>query len=562
MPSGINVRPWLEWLVKVRIIIITILLAIELAIITLTTTGVDHGLFVGLMVAWYGVAGFHLFVVTYRRSSEVAQARLQVITDLCFATAVIYLTGGIDTYFNFLYPLIIIVASILIGEKWAYVTAGLSFVLLGGVLELSFFDVIHSYSNTRPDLKSFQAVILINLVAYVSVAYLANKLANRLRQADVALSDKSFELENLQVLHEIIVRSISSGLITTDLDGTIKLVNPAAQMLIGRTGEQIAARDVHELFYDKLPRPGGERREVRTRTPSGTEKMFGVGCSTLLGTTGEIIGYIYTFTDLTEIRRLERELRQRDRLAAVGRLASGIAHEIRNPLSSIAGSVKMLSGIEALSADQRELLGIVTRESERLNAIISDFLTYSRDRKFESMAVDLCQLLHDTLTLLDNRGSGISIERHFAATEALAEGDGDKLKQVFWNLCSNAVRAMPEGGTLTVTLDAVEEGWRIRFRDTGQGISPQLIEKIFEPFQSGFEGGTGLGLAIVYRIIQAHDAHITVRSEPGKGTEFTLLFRRKAAEPGAGDDDENLAEVQPARNAEEHPAMEQRLESR
>ena len=251
MPSGINVRPWLEWLVKVRIIIITILLAIELAIITLTTTGVDHGLFVGLMVAWYGVAGFHLFVVTYRRSSEVAQARLQVITDLCFATAVIYLTGGIDTYFNFLYPLIIIVASILIGEKWAYVTAGLSFVLLGGVLELSFFDVIHSYSNTRPDLKSFQAVILINLVAYVSVAYLANKLANRLRQADVALSDKSFELENLQVLHEIIVRSISSGLITTDLDGTIKLVNPAAQMLIGRTGEQIAARDVHELFYDK-----------------------------------------------------------------------------------------------------------------------------------------------------------------------------------------------------------------------------------------------------------------------------------------------------------------------
>ncbi len=558
MPSGINVRPWLEWLVKVRIIIITILLAIELAIVTLTSTSVDRGLFVGLMIAWYGVAGFHLFFVTYRHSSEVAQARLQVITDLCFATAVIYLTGGIDTYFNFLYPLIIIVASILIGEKWAYVTAGMSFVLLGGVLELSFFDVIHSYSNTRPDLKSFQAVILINLVAYVSVAYLANKLANRLRQADVALSNKSFELENLQVLHEIIVRSISNGLITTDLDGTIKLVNPAAQALIGRTGEQIAAQTVQELFYDKLPRPGAERSEVRTLTPSGAEKMFGVGCSALLGTTGDTIGYIYTFTDLTEIRRLERELRQRDRLAAVGRLASGIAHEIRNPLSSIAGSVKMLSGIDALSTDQRELLGIVTRESERLNAIISDFLAYSRDRKFESMSVDLCQLLHDTLTLLENRGSGITIERRFAAAEAMAEGDGDKLKQVFWNLCSNAVRAMPNGGVLTVTLDAVEEGWRICFRDTGQGISPQLIEKIFEPFQSGFEGGTGLGLAIVYRIIQAHDAHITVRSEPGKGTEFTLLFRRESAPKLP----EPAVKTKNTRSAATRRAMDPRLETR
>jgi len=558
MPSGINVRPWLEWLVKVRIIIITVLLAIELSIVTLTSTSVDRGLFVGLMIAWYGVAGFHLFIVTYRHSSEVAQARLQVITDLCFTTAVIYLTGGIDTYFNFLYPLIIIVASILIGEKWAYVTAGLSFVLLGSVLELSFFDVIHSYSNTRPDLKSFQAVIMINLVAYVSVAYLANKLASRLRQADVALSNKSFELENLQVLHEIIVRSISSGLITTDLDGTIKLMNPAAQMLIDRTGEQIAALAAQELFYDALPRPGGERREVRARTPSGAEKLFGVGCSALLGTTGDTIGYIYTFTDLTEIRRLERELRQRDRLAAVGRMASGIAHEIRNPLSSIAGSVKMLAGIDALSTDQRELMGIVTRESERLNAIISDFLTYSRDRKFESMSVDLCQLLHDTLTLLENRGANIRIERRFAVAEALAEGDGDKLKQVFWNLCSNALRAMPNGGELTVTLDAVGENWQIRFCDTGQGISPLLIEKIFEPFQSGFEGGTGLGLAIVYRIIQAHNANITVRSEPGKGTEFTLLFPRESAQklPEPTDSKEKIP------NTASHRAMEHGLETR
>ena len=327
-----------------------------------------------VILAWYAVAALHLVLFTYRKRDWRMQSKLQVVTDLFFATAVIYVTGGIDTSFNFLYPLIIIVASTLLSEAWAYLTAGMSFVLLGGILELSYFDLIHSYSTTRPDLKSLQAVIFINLFAYLAIAYLANKLANRMRQADVALTDKSFELENLQFLHEIIVHSISSGLITTDLDGTIKLVNPAARGLLGRGPEELAGRSVQELFSDRLPIANAPRSEVRARTPGGAEKLIGVGCSALHGSGGDTIGYIYTFTDLTEIRHLERELRLRDRLAAVGRLASGIAHEIRNPLSSIAGSVKMLSGIATLTDDQRALLGIVTRESERLNAIISDFL--------------------------------------------------------------------------------------------------------------------------------------------------------------------------------------------
>ena len=534
MASGINERIWLEWLVKVRVIIITILLAIELAIATLTTTNVNRRLFVLVILAWYAVSGLYLFLFHYLKRDWRVQSKVQVVADLFFATAIIYLSGGIDTSFNFLYPLIIIVAATLLSDTWAYLTAGMSFVLLGGTLELSFFDLVPSYSTTHPDIKSLQAVIFINLFAYVSIAYLANKLANRMRQADVELAGKSFELENLQALQQGIVRSISSGLITTDLDGVIKFVNPAAQSLLGRIGEDFSQVNVRQLFSDQPPDANAGRNEVRARTPGGAEKLFGVGCSNLQGTGGATIGYIYTFTDLTEIRRLERELRLRDRLAAVGRLASGIAHEIRNPLSSIAGSVKMLSGIAALTDDQRALVGIVTRESERLNSIISDFLTYSRDRKFHSMKVDLCELLADTLTLLENREPETTIERSFSHQVAITEGDGDKLRQVFWNLCSNALRAMPGGGTLTVSLDSFQGHWRIRFHDTGEGIPPQLIEKVFEPFQSGFEGGTGLGLAIVYRIVQAHDARITVHSEPGRGTEFTLLFRQAMPENSTG----------------------------
>jgi two-component system sensor histidine kinase PilS (NtrC family) len=530
LATGINERVWLEWLVKVRIIIITVLLAIELAIVNLTTTHVDPPLFVMVMLGWYASAGVFLYLFTRRKGDPRWQSRVQVICDLCFTTAVVYVTGGIDTRFVFLYPILIIVASTLLSDTWAYLTAAVSFVLFGSVLELSYFGLVHSYSTSEPDLKSMQAVILIYFFAFAAIAYLANRLANRMRQAEVELKNKSRELESLQALHEIIVCSISSGLITTDLEGAVMLANPAARQLLGRSEEDLAGAAAQQFFLDVLPGPGTARCEVRAQTPQGATLHLGIGCSLLHGTHGAVIGRVYTFTDLTEVRHLERELRQRDRLAAVGRMASGIAHEIRNPLSSIAGSVTMLASVAPLTEGQSELVGIVTRESERLNNIISDFLSYSRERDVQGCRVDLAQLLSDTLTLLENRPSEIQIERSFAQQEACTIGDGDKLKQVFWNLCSNALRAMPGGGKLAVSLDQVDDHWRICFRDTGGGIPPNILEKLFEPFQSGFEGGTGLGLAIVYRIMQAHEAQITVCSKQGEGTTFTLLFRRAAEE--------------------------------
>jgi two-component system sensor histidine kinase PilS (NtrC family) len=235
---------------------------------------------------------------------------------------------------------------------------------------------------------------------------------------------------------------------------------------------------------------------------------------------------------------LEREVRLRDRLAAVGRLAAGIAHEIRNPLSSIAGSVKLLASLAALNDDQRVLVDIVTRESDRLSSIIGDFLNYSREKKYQMRAVDMVLLLDDTLTLLahspDRR---IQIRRNFAVEHAYTMGDADKLKQVFWNICNNALHAIhlrsaddASSGMLTVELNFSDRYWVLSFRDNGPGISQHQMESMFEPFQSNFEGGTGLGLALVYQILQAHQAKHLVRSELGAGAEFVLSFLR-AEEP-------------------------------
>lgn len=526
--TAFDERTWLDWLVKVRVIVITFLLAIELAITTLTQTNVNTRLYVSLILLWYAISAMQMIFSSFWQDTR-GQARVQVITDLLMSTAVIYVTGGIDTSFNFLYPLIIIIASILIGEGWAYITASLSFIALGAMLELSHFGIIRSYSVTRPDFKSLQAIILINLFAFMTVAYLSSRLSNRLRRMDVELQDKSGELENLQALHENIVNSISGGLITTDMTGSIKLVNAAGELLLERDEAEMVGSKVGGLFSDPLPQGEFARRqEVRAVTPSGKERVFGVTITALDVPGRGVIGQVYTLDDLTEIRRLEREVRLRDRLAAVGRLAAGIAHEIRNPLSSIAGSVKLLSGISALNDDQRMLVDIVTRESDRLNAIITDFLVYSREKKYELRTVDLIALLEDTLTLLEMRLENIRIVRNFDTAQAPTIGDGDKLKQVFWNICENAIRAMESGGSLTVSVAEANGRWRITFADTGAGIPPQLMEKMFEPFQSNFEGGTGLGLAIVYQILQAHDANIRANSRKGIGTEFVLDFIRAA----------------------------------
>ncbi len=532
MHSISDERNWLTWLVKVRLLILTVLLAIELAVIRLTPSPLPIMPFLTAMVLWFVLSLFFLFLVSVWTESRL-QAMLQVLSDLAMVTLIVHLTGGIDSSLNFLYPLVIIVACMLLPRSWGFLIGALAFILFGTILELDYYGVIPSFATSHPKLKALQVVMFVNLFAYFAIAYLAGLLVTKLRQADVRLKDTSGALENLQALHENIVQSMSGGVITTGFDGRITLVNRSAQHLLDISETELLGRSVASLFLDPLPHIGSEHSdaEVRCAAGNGFRKTFRVMVSALnVNVPGEL-GFVYTFDDLTEIRRLEREVRLQDRLAAVGRLAAAIAHEIRNPLTSIAGSVSMLSDAPALTEEQRKLLQIVTRESDRLNNIITDFLAYSRGKQYRFERVNLIPLLQDTLTLLEHRltaeNTGIRLMRVLPSSEAWVLADGDKLKQVFWNFSENAVRAMKKtGGTLTAAL--VERGpdWEMSFTDTGPGISPQQTEKIFEPFQSNFEGGTGLGLAIVYQIVQAHEGKVWARSEVGKGTSFVVRLRR------------------------------------
>ena len=305
----------------------------------------------------------------------------------------IHETGGWDSSLNFLYPLVIIVASVLLPRMWAQLVAALAFILYGTVLELNYYGVVPSYCTTHPGLKALQAIIFVNLFAFLAVAYLAGLLSAKLRQVGVQLKDASGALESLQALHENIIHSISSGLITTGLDGRITLVNRGGPAAAGRAPDALLGTPVHQLFLDPLAfgrSRNTDHGEVRFDSPNRFRKTLRVRVSALTVPERGEFGYVYVLDDLTEIRRLEREVRMQDRLAAVGRLAAAIAHEIRNPLTSIAGSVSMLSGVPEMNEDHRRLLDIVTRESQRLKASSP---TFSRIR---AQAVSLRQSGPDT----------------------------------------------------------------------------------------------------------------------------------------------------------------------
>src|ERR1700758_353517 len=252
MQSTFDERNWLGWLVRVRIFILTILLAVELAVAQFSTAPVPMRLFISTILFWYSISLFYILLLSFWQEHRL-QATLQVLTDVAMVTLVVHETGGWDSSLNFLYPLVIIVATVLLSRVWAGLVAALAFILYGTVLELNYYGFVPSYSTTHPGLKSLQSIIFVNLFAFLAIAYLAGLLTHKLRQVGVQLKDASGALENLQALHENVIHSISSGLITTGLDGRVTLVNAAAERLLERTAAELVGAPVHQLFLDALP---------------------------------------------------------------------------------------------------------------------------------------------------------------------------------------------------------------------------------------------------------------------------------------------------------------------
>ena len=368
-------------------------------------------------------------------------------------TGLIYLTGTQDSYFIWLYPLAIIVASILFSREATFIVAGFSFILIGGLAELIYYNLLPRMQIAVPSSRQLQTWIFSNLFYFMAVAYLSSLLAQSLRRHSAELEVKRGELQDLQAFNEDIIHSMRGGLLTTDMDGRILLLNRTGEEITGSQFRAVRGTPMQDLWPSfwlpgdmtedgKLP----QRREVDFMTPDGQQRFIGISVSPLRTGERRTTGYVFNFQDLTDLKRLEQEVATKERMAALGRLSAAIAHEIRQPLTAMAGAVKELGRLVPLEEDEQHLVGIVSRESERLNKIITEFLNYSREKTYEFSEEDVSSLLDETLTLLERNpqvDGKYRIERAFTGTEVRVRVDRNRIKQVFWNLSDNALRAMP-----------------------------------------------------------------------------------------------------------------------
>jgi two-component system, NtrC family, sensor histidine kinase PilS len=498
-------------------------------------------LFVLFLTLVYSLA--HLFT-----NALVFQARLQFAVDILLVTWLVWTSDVINSPYTALYIVIISISSLFLGPRGAVIASvgcGVAFTscalaVMTGLGSQPAFAIDESLS------RAVQSVGVFNIAFFV-VGLLSARLAEQQSGSDVRLKAATQSLANLRALHERIVESIRSGVVTTDLQGRIFTFNAAAEEITGYDEKDVRGQGA-SVFFGELTdhiansinasdkRVTSPRFEADCLTAEGMRLRLGFSLSPLSAESGETTGMVITFQDLTHIRALEETSRRQDQLAAIGRMAASIAHEIRNPLAAMRGSIQMLRHEMQDKPAQAELMEIILRESDRLNRIITDFLNYARPRSASHATVDIGELLRQTFTLLrysPEINERQSVEENVIDGPLTADADAEQLQQVFWNLARNALQSMPDGGTLRAQVSRNSNNrLSITFADSGRGMSPKQVEHLFEPFSST-TGGTGLGLSIVYQIIREHGGTINIRSREGQGTTITIELPIEKQEPGA-----------------------------
>lgn len=476
-------------------------------------------------------------------------AWLQVVTDVGVVTALVAFSGALDSIFTFLYVPITVYAAMVLGRTGAYGSAA--------VASLAYATVIVAAREQGFTTNPADAPLTVEMVAWgahtaalLLAALLASALSSERDRADRALDERTRDLRTLQRLHQRTVESLTSGLLTTDLSGRITSFNPEAERITGLAAEEAMNRSVEDVLPGVTALVENQaswvEARMRSRMPyrsrSGEEKYLGLAASILRAEDGSPSGRVIIFQDVTRVVEMEGELRRKERLAAAGRLAASLAHEIRNPLAAISGSIQMLQKEARPAEDAGEgqrLMSIVLRETDRLDALIRDFLQYARPAAPRRKRIDLDAFLAETREMFE-RAHRADVRLRFEPSGLSLHADPDQLRQLFWNLCRNAAEAMPDGGEVrieaaqTVSQGGHREGRRgpeegtpcveVRVSDTGAGIADEHLDRIFDPFFTTKADGTGLGLATVHRIVEAHGGDLSVETRAGKGTTFCLRF--------------------------------------
>ncbi len=523
-----------------RVVMITTLLVIAVYFEAVSDALPSQRVLYGIILGTYFLTGLYALALRLL-PFPTPLVFLQVLGDLAIVTGLVYAVGDSRGGFLLLYPLAVLAGSVLLTRR-----ASLLLALLAVVMYASLMLAVRTGALPAQGLEDVPSApvrglgysVFITGVACGTVALVGSYLSLSLKTTGERLERAAEEVEDLQELNRLIVDNIQSGLAMLDQAGRVMHLNGFGASILGRSAESVRGQEASELFgSSELAAPAlrarlAERLRLRTEIayqhPGGRQMVIGMSFSPLLPVKRRApAGVLIAFQDLTEVKSLERAVRIKEKLAAVGEMAAYLAHEIRNPLGSISGSAQMLLADAEVSADQKRLLSIIRRESRRLSDSLNQFLLQSRPSATPGGPVDLRPVVERAVTLLQNDPEirvRHRVEFSCAEDDLVCIADPNAVTQVFWNLARNGLEAMPKGGTLKVELARGSRDAVLRIRDEGCGMAEEDVGRVFEPFQSRSPMGTGLGLAIVYRIVREHGGDIVLRSAPGEGTEVEVRF--------------------------------------
>lgn len=537
----------LPWLIAARLLLVTSVAATILLIDALGGSGGDPlaasrgTVLVGLGACYIASLAYAL-IFRWNLLRRIQQAYVQFFADTILISVLVGLSGGQRSYFSTLYLVVITLATTLLRRRAGFHLAAVCWLAYGVVNVGTIWQwSLQPTALPEAELQRLVYVLTVHFLGFFGVAFMTSFLARDIAAIERELEAKSEDLAQLESLHQDVVQSISSGIVTTDLGGVIHQVNRAGCEILATRLEDLVGRQVFEtglVEADEWPSEQGlaDHRKIRREVElsrSGRPCWIGYTLAELRDGAEELRGYTIIFQDFTQWRQLQDELRLRERMAAVGQLAAGLAHEIGNPLAAISGVVQMMASWPEIKPTQKAMLQITQRESERLDRTLKNFLAFARPRPLKSQQFDLFRTLREHLSLLQRSEevrTGHVLELLCPRSGGLVVGDSDQVSQIVWNLSRNALRAMSDGGRLTLDATVSRESYTICLRDSGRGMSEEERTRLFQPFQSFFDGGTGIGMAIVYRLVTDQGGSITVDSAPQRGTAITVVLPNRATE--------------------------------
>ncbi len=547
MKSKQQVQNWLpvQRLMLLRVVVVSFLLGIA----ALIQFRLPYSLSASSIHSIYIITGLTYllsicYVLLLKLTKNVSlNVYIQSTLDVFIITLLVYCTGGVESVYSSLYTLVVIYSVLFLGRKGGMFVASASSILYGLLADFEFYGVITPlYSATyQYTLEGGQVIlrICIHIASFYIVASLASFLVEREIRTQNLLSEKESAFDQLDILHKSIIESVGSGIMTVDLAGRVKTFNRAAESISGIKPKDAINRNVDHVFpgfsraVERAEKGNGlptRRREIEVPL-NNNDKILGFSIYPLIDQEENGIGRIFIFQDLTSFKEMEVEIEKNRRLALMGEMSAILAHELRTPLSSMGGSIKLLMEDLHLGGSDRRLMEIILKGRDQMECLVKEFLIFARPDNPDRSNADLNEIFTDILEGPDfysNANENIEVIRKLSANGDVY-GNGMQIRQVLWNVILNSLQAMPDGGRLEIETKSGtgRQGRKnliISISDNGLGIEKKDMDRMLEPFYTTKEKGTGLGLAIVNRIIESHGGKIHFESKPAMGTRCIIAL--------------------------------------